>query len=156
MRRWSILTSIWLVCFGYIVDALPPQAKVLQLILTRKYGYAGYQECRIDINVTRGSVALNCLSNNRPPLNVEKALSTMETQTLSDLVLRSNFFEGAQGTGKDQRPVDGVFETLEVRSGSTVVVVVTSGNLRFEEDGSRKQLLDLIKSIEQRLRSGTN
>jgi hypothetical protein len=80
----------------------------------------------------------------------------METQTLSDLVLRSNFFEGAQGTGKDQRPVDGVFETLEVRSGSTVVVVVTSGNLRFEEDGSRKQLLDLIKSIEQRLRSGTN
>ena len=155
MRKWVDRAVISLVCLGFLLEAAP-QAKALQLVLTRKYSYAGYQECHLDLNLARGLAALNCLPNNRPPLKVEKALSTMETQSLTDLVLRSNFFEGAQGTGKDQRPVDGVLETLEVHSGSTVVVVVTSGNLKFEEDGSRKQLLDLLKSIEQRLRAGTN
>lgn len=164
MKSGKIAAIVLLFCFSTCALYAVQQPAKFHASLARKYGRAMYQECRLDIDISSGSgaAALSCAPHAVPkpgaqaksPLLVQKALSTAEVQSLSDLLSQRTLFEGAMGSGTDSTPVDGIFETLEMRSGSKVAVAVTSGNSTFVESAQRKQLLDLMKAIEQRLSSG--
>jgi hypothetical protein len=150
--KWCSVTAALLLCVSAsLLEARQQGSNNLRLTLERKYGHPA-QECRLSLEVSRGtgSATLQCTRNAVPRSN-QRPLTTPEIQSLTELVLRASLFEGGQGTGKDSTPVDGTFETLEVRQGSTVVIVVTSGNEVFAANQARKQMLDFIKTVEKSL-----
>lgn len=152
MLKWCSVAAALLLCVSAsLLEARQQGSNNLRLILSRKYGHPA-QECRLNLDVSRGTgtATLQCTRNAAPRTN-QRPLTTQEVQSLSELVLRASLFEGNQGTGKDSTPVDGTFETLEVRRESMVVIVVTSGNEIFADHQARKHLLDLIKTIEMSL-----
>ena len=130
-------------------------ASNVSLSLRREYGRALYRECRLDINVfeRKGRAALQCTDNNEPPkvLRAERELVPGEATGLSTLVGASDLCSGGH-TGLDNRPNDGVLETLTTACPEArVAILVTSGNPTFSSNDARRRLLERMHALEAEL-----
>ena len=126
-----------------------PTADHVTLSLLRQYGRSVFSQCRLDVVVygSGGSAALWCGATAAdgkgrpvPDLNARQDLTSDETKQVTETVRSARLFDGGH-IRTDGRPGDGVFESLQL----VQVVLVTSGNPTFGKDGSRKQLLSLLK-----------
>ena len=130
------------------------------LTLSREYGYAVFRQCRLDIVVSqsRGGANLWCdygasldgKGRRIPALTARQDLPSDETQRVKAAVRSARLFDGGH-IGRDNQTVDGHFETLKLQNGGQTVVLVTSDNPTFAREGPRKQLLSMLKDVEQRL-----
>jgi hypothetical protein len=130
-----------------------------QVSFKRRYGRSHFSSCRLDMVVHSGkaNASLRCIysgveGKGRPisPLTADETLISAEATRLIGLVARSALYDG-EHVGLDATAIDGHFETLEVRRSGRTVVLVTSGNPSFTQNASRKELLSVLMSIEQRL-----
>jgi hypothetical protein len=132
------------------------------LTLSRDYGKAQFRQCRLKIVVyqSRGGANLWCdygasldgKGRRIPALTARQELAADETQRLIATVRSARLFDGDH-IGGDGTASDGMFETLKLQNESDgqAVVLVTSYNSTFAREGPRKQLLSMLKDIEQQL-----
>jgi hypothetical protein len=128
----------------------------VSLSLTREYGRALYRDCRLEVTAFRGQgrIALHCASSIEPSksLHADRTLTPGEVKAVSALVAASDLCGGGH-TGRDERPGDGVLETLQTTClDGSVAVLVTSGNPTFKAQGARRQLIGRLYAMEDELR----
>ena len=145
-----------------LAQALPlPGTDNVILSFSRQYGRAVFSECRLDVVVyeSRGAATLWCQSTSSdsrgrsvPDLHARHELTSEETKHLTAAVRSARLFDGGH-IGTDGQAGDGIFETLKLQKDGQTVVLVTSGNLTFDRQGPRKQLLSILNDFEKRLRA---
>ena len=129
-------------------------SETFAVAIVREYSFAGYRECRFDLNQDRASVSCDQWDSSRPPMSREDVLGRDHVRHIRRLLSAAEL-DGDPGTGYDGRRHDGSLDTLRVTdSVGRTFVLVTSGNRTFRE-GPRKALLDELSKRELQLRYGS-
>jgi len=124
---------------------------------TREYGLWKFRVCTLEIalfmNTNRAS--LECEPANGARVVAARELSVEQVTRLRELAKAADLY-GPEHVGQDLTPGDGIFETLRIRpaGGGRAAVLVTSGNKSFLNSHARRDLLQLLGTIETELSTG--
>jgi hypothetical protein len=118
--------------------------------LRRDHGMWAYRACSLEISLypKTSRASFTCDAVEGENVRSTREMTDDEVTDLRRLAEAADLY-GGDHIGEDNTPGDGAFETLRIRpvGGGRAVVLVTSENRSFVDDGARRELLRLLDGI---------